>query len=256
MAVSIDSVTSRHVEVSSSETIRASGIEVEGRAIARQRGTPVIGRAVDRGAQVHGSRPRVTRRCTRRDPQVVTEAATAQPARPIRRNEHFEPVTPDGRACISVGRTELRDQDTGAERTVFTLCTNVNVEITGPVPTQNTVEVNACDVCLVVAEEGRGVIVSAGDIDVRTEVHCRLPTEIIIRVLAVRNPDLRPPSRAEPLLNNSQCPSGVKSGAMSLLALLMFGPRFWGGPQGSSSLARWETQMSLPPRPPGRPEVM
>src|SRR2546422_290381 len=193
MAVSIDSVTSRHVEVSSSETIRASGIEVEGRAIARQRGTPVIGRAVDRGAQVHGSRPRVTRRCTRRDPQVVTEGATAQPARPIRRNEHFEPVTPDGRACISVGRTELRDQDTGAERTVFTLCTNVNVEITGPIPTQDTVEVNACDACLVVAEEGRGVIVSAGDIDVRTEVHCRLPTEIIIRVLAVRDPDLRTP---------------------------------------------------------------
>src|SRR2546425_32705 len=95
---------------------------------------------------------------------------------------------------VTSRHVEVSSSETiGAERTVFTLCTNVNVEITGPVPTQNTVEVNACDVCLVVAEEGRGVIVSAGDIDVRTEVHCRLPTEIIIRVLAVRNPDLRPP---------------------------------------------------------------
>src|SRR2546422_6741827 len=34
------------------------------------------------------------------------------------------------------------------------------------------------------------------------------------------------------------------------------GPRFCGGPQGSSRLARLETQMSSPPKPPGRPEVM
>src|SRR2546422_11736552 len=68
MAVSLDSVTSRHVEVSSSETIGGRGIEVEGRAIARQRGTPVIRRAVYRGPQVHGSRPPGTRLCTRRGP--------------------------------------------------------------------------------------------------------------------------------------------------------------------------------------------
>src|SRR3989449_8633035 len=34
------------------------------------------------------------------------------------------------------------------------------------------------------------------------------------------------------------------------------GPRFCGGPQGSWRLARLETQMSSPPKPPGRPEVM
>src|SRR5216684_572391 len=32
----------------------------------------------------------------------------------------------------------------------------------------------------------------------------------------------------------------------------MFGPRSTGGPQGASMLARCETQMSAPPRPPGR----
>src|SRR2546425_5818769 len=190
MAVSIDSVTSRHVEVSSSETIRASGIEVEGRAIARQRGTPVIGRAVDPGAQVHGSRPRVTRRCARRDPQVVTEGATAQPARPRRSNEHFEPVTPDGRTCIAVGRTELRDQDAGTERIVFTLRTDINIEITRPVRTEMTVEVDAYDACLVVVKEGRSVIIHAGEVDVRTEVHGGLPAEVVIRSLAKRDPDL------------------------------------------------------------------
>src|SRR5260370_4566413 len=31
----------------------------------------------------------------------------------------------------------------------------------------------------------------------------------------------------------------------------MFGPRSTGGPQGASMLARCETQMSAPPRPPG-----
>src|SRR5947199_10848834 len=58
------------------------------------------------------------------------------------------------------------------------------------------------------------------------------------------------------LLKNSQCPSGEMSGAISLLVLLMFGPRFWGGPHASPRLARCETQLSLPPRPPRRPEVM
>src|SRR2546425_13060293 len=32
----------------------------------------------------------------------------------------------------------------------------------------------------------------------------------------------------------------------------MFGPRSTGSPQGASLLARWETQMSAPPLPPGR----
>src|SRR3989442_1117528 len=147
MAASIDSVTSRHVEVSSSETIRPSGIEVEGCAVAGQRGPSIVELGVDRRAQVHGSRPRVTRRCARRDPQVVTEGATAQPARPRRSNEHLQPVTPDGRTCIAVGRTELRDQDAGTERTAFTLRTDINIEITRPVRTEMTVEVDAYDAC-------------------------------------------------------------------------------------------------------------
>src|SRR2546423_14728951 len=48
----------------------------------------------------------------------------------------------------------------------------------------------------------------------------------------------------------------VNAGAASLPAELMLGPRFSGAPHGSSMLARCETQMSMPPRPPGRSELM
>src|SRR5438045_2555991 len=48
----------------------------------------------------------------------------------------------------------------------------------------------------------------------------------------------------------------VNVGATSLPAELIFGPRFRGAPHGSSALARCETQMSTPPRPPGRSELM
>src|SRR5216684_2447016 len=40
--------------------------------------------------------------------------------------------------------------------------------------------------------------------------------------------------------------------APSFPPVLMFGPKSTGGPQGASMLARCETQMSAPPRPPGR----
>src|SRR6266853_1865581 len=41
-------------------------------------------------------------------------------------------------------------------------------------------------------------------------------------------------------------------GTPSAPPVLMFGPKSTGGPQGASVLARCETQMSAPPRPPGR----
>src|SRR5216683_271824 len=43
----------------------------------------------------------------------------------------------------------------------------------------------------------------------------------------------------------------VRFGAKSLLLVLIAGPRFCGGPHASSTLARWVTQMSFPPKPPG-----
>src|SRR2546425_2003817 len=47
-------------------------------------------------------------------------------------------------------------------------------------------------------------------------------------------------------------PSVERLGTPSFPAELMFGPRSTGSPQGASMLARCETQMSAPPRPPGR----
>src|SRR5713226_5062481 len=46
----------------------------------------------------------------------------------------------------------------------------------------------------------------------------------------------------------------LRLGAFSLLLVLMAGPRFCGVPQGASLLARCVTQMSEPPKPPGRVE--
>src|SRR2546428_11266252 len=63
-----------------------------------------------------------------------------------------------------------------------------------------------------------------------------------------------PPGRK--LWKYIRCPSGENVGAASLELESTVGPRFCGGPQGSSRLARLETQMSSPPKPPGRPEVM
>src|SRR6185437_12778882 len=63
-----------------------------------------------------------------------------------------------------------------------------------------------------------------------------------------------PPGRR--LWKYSRCPSGESVGATSLTLELTVGPRFCGGPQGSSTLARCDTQMSSPPKPPGRSEVM
>src|SRR6266487_53932 len=63
-----------------------------------------------------------------------------------------------------------------------------------------------------------------------------------------------PPGRK--LWKYIRCPSGENAGASSLELELTVGPRFCAGPQGSSTVARCETQMSSPPTPPGRPEVM
>src|SRR6266511_4023254 len=57
------------------------------------------------------------------------------------------------------------------------------------------------------------------------------------------------------LLKYIVCPSREKAGASSLEAVLIVGPRFTGSPQASSRLARRETQMSFPPKPPGRFEL-
>src|SRR5207249_10827218 len=63
-----------------------------------------------------------------------------------------------------------------------------------------------------------------------------------------------PPGRK--LWKYIRCPSGESVGATSLELELTVGPRFCGGPQGSSRLARCESQMSSPPKPSRRPDVM
>src|SRR6266516_2885014 len=62
-----------------------------------------------------------------------------------------------------------------------------------------------------------------------------------------------PPGRK--LWKYIRCRSDENVGATSLELELTVGPRFCAGPQGSSTVARRETQMSSPPTPPGRPEV-
>src|SRR5262249_7172485 len=59
-----------------------------------------------------------------------------------------------------------------------------------------------------------------------------------------------------PLLQkNSQCSSGDRARQASWRLVLNFGPRFWAGSQSLSVPARWVTQRSLPPKPPGRSEL-
>jgi hypothetical protein len=58
------------------------------------------------------------------------------------------------------------------------------------------------------------------------------------------------PSRL--LLKNSQCSSRDSEGAPSFAAVLMIVPRFSGGPHGSCTEARLDTQMSFPPADPSR----
>src|SRR2546425_9883832 len=57
-----------------------------------------------------------------------------------------------------------------------------------------------------------------------------------------------PPTR----LKNIQWPSRENSGTASRTAVLIAAPRFAGGPQESSTLARCDTHMSEPPNPPAR----
>src|SRR2546425_6235961 len=57
-----------------------------------------------------------------------------------------------------------------------------------------------------------------------------------------------PPTR----LKNIQWPSRENSGTASRTAVLIAAPRFAGGPQDSSTLARCDTHMSEPPNPPPR----
>src|SRR6185503_19243487 len=56
------------------------------------------------------------------------------------------------------------------------------------------------------------------------------------------------------LLKNNQCPSREREGGPSVATVFTRSPRFTGRPQGSSGLARCETQMSVAPKP-GRVEV-
>src|SRR5690349_15784875 len=65
--------------------------------------------------------------------------------------------------------------------------------------------------------------------------------------------DPSPPGRS--LEKNSRCPSAERAGDASRPALFTFGPRFTGSSHGLPGEARRETQMSTPPRPPGRPDT-
>src|SRR6267154_4648298 len=64
----------------------------------------------------------------------------------------------------------------------------------------------------------------------------------------------QPPGRK--LWKYIRCPSGENAGAASLERELTVGPRYCAGPQVSSTVARCATQMSSPPKPPRRPDVM
>src|SRR5262249_31775671 len=62
--------------------------------------------------------------------------------------------------------------------------------VTGPIRAEHAIEIDAGDARFAVVEEGRRVVVQAGQVDVWTEVHRRTPAEVVIYVLAMRDPDL------------------------------------------------------------------
>src|SRR5829696_933763 len=69
--------------------------------------------------------------------------------------------------------------------------------------------------------------------------------------------DVTPPQLPGRLLTKRNvCPSRASVGQKSLLGEFTGAPTLRGGPHGASTLARVDTQMSMPPCPPGRLDAM
>src|SRR5262249_55404433 len=73
---------------------------------------------------------------------------------------------------------------------VFTLRADVDMEITRPLRTDLTGQVDLCDASFLVSEEGRRITVTIGVVDLSSQVYGRLPGEVVVRVVAVGDPDI------------------------------------------------------------------
>ncbi len=103
----VEPVARGHIEVIPSETSRTVGGEIERLAIGRQiRGSFVVG-SIDRWSEIYRCGPRVMSGRPRRDPKINS----AKPARAVRCQEYFQPITPDGGMRIRLRAIEFRDQD-------------------------------------------------------------------------------------------------------------------------------------------------
>src|SRR3989454_12214948 len=105
----------RHVQISLSETASSFGKEIQRHAIKRERGRAVEGRAVHDGPEIDGGLPAIEGQATRRAPQVLAPPSSRATAR----DNHLEPIAPDGGARVPERAAELRNQGRRAERPFF-----------------------------------------------------------------------------------------------------------------------------------------
>src|SRR5947209_1025794 len=176
---------SRHVQVLISDRTGSSGPEEEGHAIRGDKRLGVVLRAVHPGAEIHRRGPWVGCAAPGGDPQVGEPDSSD----PVREEEQLESIGANGWALI-VGRTaQLRHRFGRTPGSVRLLGADVNVVTTqsaGPV----TPEKQERHAEAVVREVARARIVGRR-IDRRPEIDGRLPGEVIMDLLAVRDPDVK-----------------------------------------------------------------
>src|SRR3989449_8796814 len=176
---------SRHVQVLISHRTGSSGPEEEGHAIRGDKRLRVVLRAVHPGTEVHRRGPWVGRAATGGDPQISQPDSSD----PVREEEQLESIGANGWTLI-VGRTaQLRHGFGRPPRSVRLLGADVNVvttEAAGPV----TPEKQERHAEVVVREVARARIVGRC-VDRRPAIDRRLPGEVIMDLLAMRDPDVK-----------------------------------------------------------------
>src|SRR2546426_7680123 len=176
---------SRHVQVLISHRTGSSGPEEEGHTIRGDKRLRVVLRAVHAGTEVHRRGPWGGRAVTGGDPQVSEPDSSD----PVPEEEQNESIEANGWALI-VGRTaQLRHGFGCPPRSVRLLGADVNVVTTqpaGPV----TPEKQERHAEVVIREVARARIVGRR-VDRRPEIGGRLPGEVIMDLLAMRDPDVK-----------------------------------------------------------------
>src|SRR3989440_10611644 len=176
---------SRHVQVLISHRTGSSGREEQGHAIRGDERLRVVLRTVHPGTEIHWRGPWVGRAAPGRDPHVGEPDSSD----PVREEEQLESIGANGWALI-VGRTaQLRHRFGRPPGSVRLPGADVNVVTTqsaGPV----TPEKQERHAEVVIREVARARIVGRR-IDRRPEIDGRLPGEVIMDLLAMRDPDVK-----------------------------------------------------------------